>query len=93
MRNFTQAAKTAKKSSASVASLRGTPEEAENKSGKPFFVCEYAHAMGNGPGNLREYWDAIEAHSRLLGGCVWEWVDHGIRRFTPEAPTRPRKLS
>lgn len=46
---------------------------------RPFFMCEYAHAMGNGPGNLREYWDAVYAHKRLLGGCVWEWADHGIR--------------
>ena len=46
---------------------------------RPFFMCEYAHAMGNGPGNLKEYWDAIYAHDRLIGGCVWEWADHGIR--------------
>ena len=49
---------------------------------RPFFMCEYAHAMGLGPGNLKEYWDAIRAHRRLLGGCIWEWVDHGIRRHT-----------
>lgn len=49
---------------------------------RPFFMCEYAHAMGNGPGNLKEYWDAIYASPRLIGGCVWEWVDHGIRRVT-----------
>jgi len=49
---------------------------------RPFFMCEYAHAMGNGPGNLQEYWDAIYTYDRLLGGCVWEWVDHGIRRQT-----------
>ena len=49
---------------------------------RPFFMCEYAHAMGNGPGNLREYWDTIAAHDRLLGGCVWEWVDHSIRQHT-----------
>ncbi|MCX7806828.1 MAG: DUF4981 domain-containing protein, partial [Planctomycetota bacterium] len=47
-------------------------------------MCEYAHAMGNGPGNLKEYWDAIWAHPRLMGGCVWEWCDHGIRQRTPE---------
>jgi beta-galactosidase/beta-glucuronidase len=45
---------------------------------RPYFMCEYAHAMGNGPGNLQEYWDLIDAHPSLLGGCVWEWVDHGI---------------
>lgn len=55
---------------------------------RPFFMCEYAHAMGNGPGNLKEYWDAIERHPRLLGGCVWEWADHGIRQRTPTGEER-----
>ena len=49
---------------------------------RPFFLCEYAHAMGNGPGSLKEYWEAIYKYPRLLGGCVWEWSDHGIRQFT-----------
>ena len=49
---------------------------------RPFFMCEYAHAMGNGPGNLKEYWDAIYEHPRLIGGCIWEWVDHSVRRHT-----------
>jgi len=57
-------------------------EEGRKKDPRPFFMCEYAHAMGNGPGNLKEYWDAIRAHPRLMGGCVWEWCDHGIRRRT-----------
>jgi beta-galactosidase/beta-glucuronidase len=51
---------------------------------RPFFLCEYAHAMGNGPGNLKEYWDAIWKYPRLIGGCVWEWADHGIRRKLPD---------
>lgn len=51
---------------------------------RPFFMCEYAHAMGNGPGNLKEYWETIRQYPRLIGGCVWEWADHGIRRRTPE---------
>lgn len=47
--------------------------------GKPFFICEYAHAMGNAVGNLEEYWDYIENHSvRLIGGCIWDWVDQGL---------------
>jgi len=50
---------------------------------RPFFMCEYAHAMGNGPGNLKEYWEAIRAYPRLMGGCVWEWVDHSVRQVTP----------
>ncbi len=46
---------------------------------KPFFLCEYAHAMGNAVGNLEEYWDYIENHSeRMIGGCIWDWVDQGI---------------
>ena len=57
-------------------------QEGLKKDPRPFFMCEYAHAMGNGPGNLKEYWDVIRAHPRLMGGCVWEWCDHGIRRRT-----------
>ncbi|HEU5382721.1 MAG TPA: glycoside hydrolase family 2 TIM barrel-domain containing protein [Ktedonobacteraceae bacterium] len=49
---------------------------------KPHILCEYAHAMGNGPGGLSEYWDAIYQYPRLQGGCVWEWCDHGIRQRT-----------
>jgi beta-galactosidase/beta-glucuronidase len=51
---------------------------------RPFFMCEYAHAMGNGPGSLKEYWEAIRAYPRLAGGCVWEWADHSLRRRTSE---------
>ncbi|HUW12982.1 MAG TPA: glycoside hydrolase family 2 TIM barrel-domain containing protein [Anaerolineae bacterium] len=49
---------------------------------RPFIMCEYAHAMGNSPGNLKEYWDIIEAHPRLQGGFVWDWVDQGFRQVT-----------
>ena len=45
---------------------------------RPLFLCEYAHAMGNGPGGLKEYWDLAESDERFMGGCVWEWADHGI---------------
>ena len=51
---------------------------------KPYFLCEYAHAMGNGPGSLGDYWEAIEASPKNIGGCVWEWADHGLRQYTPE---------
>ena len=51
---------------------------------KPFICCEYAHAMGNGPGNLKEYWDTFYKHERLQGGFVWEWMDHGILRHTKD---------
>lgn len=48
----------------------------------PYFLCEYAHAMGLGPGSMQEYWDAIYASKRLIGGCVWEWCDHGMPMVT-----------
>ncbi len=41
--------------------------------------CEYAHAMGNGPGGLAEYVALFDAHPRCAGGFVWEWIDHGLR--------------
>ncbi len=44
----------------------------------PFFLCEYSHAMGNGPGDLEEYWDAIYANDEFFGGCVWEFIDHSV---------------
>jgi beta-galactosidase len=49
-----------------------------HRRGLPFVLCEYAHAMGNGPGGLRDYQELFEAHPRLAGGFVWEWIDHGI---------------
>ncbi len=45
---------------------------------KPFYLCEYAHAMGEGPGALEEYWKIIYAHDNLMGGCIWEWADHSV---------------
>ena len=45
---------------------------------KPFFLCEYSHAMGNGPGCLQDYWDLIYSYDNLMGGCVWEFTDHSV---------------
>jgi len=64
----------------SVASLL---KSGQTNSEKPFLMCEYGHAMGNAIGNLQEYWDVIENHPRLIGGCIWEWVDHGLQRPIP----------
>lgn len=58
--------------------------EGQRDVAKPFIMIEYAHAMGNGPGNFKEYWEAIRSHKRLIGGLVWEWSDHGIRRYTDD---------
>lgn len=45
---------------------------------RPYFLCEYAHAMGTGPGNIESYWDVIYAYDNLMGGCIWEMVDHAF---------------
>ncbi|HEX2926496.1 MAG TPA: glycoside hydrolase family 2 TIM barrel-domain containing protein [Ruminiclostridium sp.] len=45
---------------------------------KPLILCEYSHAMGNGPGDLEEYQDQIQRYDGFCGGFVWEWCDHAI---------------
>ncbi|MEV7975489.1 glycoside hydrolase family 2 TIM barrel-domain containing protein [Streptomyces sp. NPDC086519] len=45
----------------------------------PFILCEYGHAMGNGPGGLADYQRIFESYDRLQGGFIWEWIDHGIK--------------
>ncbi len=49
-----------------------------NSFDKPMFICEYAHAMGNAIGNLKEYWQSIESSSSTIGGAIWDWVDQAI---------------
>ena len=46
--------------------------------GKPYFICEYAHAMGQAVGNLKEYWDQIEGSTGIVGACIWDWVDQSV---------------
>lgn len=46
--------------------------------GKPFFQCEYAHAMGNGPGGLETYMQLFLSSDQFMGGCIWEWADHAV---------------
>ncbi|MEV7379176.1 glycoside hydrolase family 2 TIM barrel-domain containing protein [Streptomyces lydicus] len=60
------------------------PELDARRRGLPFVLCEYAHAMGNGPGGLGEYQRLFETYERCQGGFVWEWIDHGLRRQTAE---------
>ncbi|MBW3621987.1 MAG: DUF4981 domain-containing protein [Armatimonadetes bacterium] len=67
---------------ASVEKVRNEGQRTDDP--RPYFLCEYAHAMGNGPGSLKEYWEAFRSSPRNLGGCVWEWADHGIRQATPD---------
>lgn len=45
---------------------------------KPFVICEFVHSMGNGPGDIEEYYERIYSHPRMCGGFAWEWCDHAI---------------
>lgn len=51
---------------------------------KPLILVEYCHAMGNGPGDLEDYWSTILDEPRICGGFVWEWCDHAVRSGTTE---------
>lgn len=63
----------------STAPLLGcTSAEAARQRTRPFLLCEYAHAMGNGPGGLQQYAELVDRYERLHGGFIWEWRDHGI---------------
>lgn len=51
------------------------------KQSRPFILCEYAHAMGNSVGALKDYWDVFESESQAQGGCIWDWVDQSFREI------------
>jgi beta-galactosidase len=53
-------------------------DDNERRRDLPFILCEYAHAMGNGPGGLLEYRELFERYPNCQGGFVWEWIDHGL---------------
>lgn len=61
-----------------------TAAESARQRSKPYLHCEYAHAMGNGPGGLDVYEELVDRYPRLHGGFVWEWRDHGIRTTTED---------
>jgi beta-galactosidase len=50
----------------------------EKKDTRPLFLCEYSHAMGNGPADLYDYTELFFKYDNFMGGCVWEWCDHAI---------------
>ncbi|GAA4713644.1 beta-galactosidase [Promicromonospora umidemergens] len=56
------------------------PDVDARRRAMPFVLCEYAHAMGNGPGGLADYDAIFDRYPRLLGGFIWEWIDHGLTR-------------
>lgn len=58
--------------------ISATSSNSSGYSSKPYFICEYAHSMGQATGNLQEYWDIIESSTGIIGGCIWDWVDQGL---------------
>lgn len=48
---------------------------------RPIFFCEYAHAMGNSAGNIKEFWDLFRKTPRVIGGCIWEFKDQGLLKY------------
>ena len=50
----------------------------DKKEKRPFILCEYCHAMGNGPGDLEDYHKVIYSSERFCGGFIWEWCDHSV---------------
>ena len=72
-----------------VSNMYPTPDDLEKRGQetndpRPYFMCEYTHAMGNGCGSLQDYWDIIYRYPRIAGGCIWQWVDHGLRQYTDD---------
>ncbi|MGM0126359.1 evolved beta-galactosidase subunit alpha [Enterococcus sp. AZ194] len=59
-------------------------KRAETNPSVPHILCEFAHAMGNGPGSLKEYWETVETYPSIQGGFVWEWIDHGLRQMNED---------
>ncbi|WYZ41220.1 hypothetical protein EsH8_V_000115 [Colletotrichum jinshuiense] len=59
-------------------------QASERNWSKPLVLCEYIHAMGNGPGGIKEYVEAFYRYPRLMGGFVWEWANHGLRTKNEE---------
>ena len=74
-----------------IGDKEGTSSKSNGYNGKPYFICEYAHAMGQAIGNLKEYWDVIESSTGIIGGCIWDWVDQSI--YDPEKLVKGQKKS
>ena len=65
-------------------SLETLQEYVDSNPDKPYLMCEYSHAMGNGPGDLEDYWQFIQKHELMSGGFVWEWCDHAVYKGKAE---------
>lgn len=61
-------------------------ELAEMDDPRPIYLCEYSHAMGNGPGDVAQYMEIFRSYPKAIGGCIWEWADHvaiedGVQKY------------
>jgi beta-galactosidase len=54
---------------------------------RPYIMCEYSHAMGNGNGNFQAYWDIIRSSKHMQGGFIWDWVDQGLKAKNADGKT------
>ena len=70
---------------AGIGDVNARADRADNM---PYMQCEYAHAMGNAVGNLREYWESYRSRSNILGGFIWDWADQAIATPIPSSATR-----
>ncbi|MCQ2389072.1 MAG: DUF4981 domain-containing protein [Kiritimatiellae bacterium] len=70
-----------------------TGSHTRHSDGKAFFMCEYAHAMGNAIGNFQEYWDAFYSSDSLAGGCIWDWVDQTVVKKTDLFDKKGKRIS
>ena len=66
-----------------------------NNIDQPVYLCEYAHALGNSPGDVYRYNEVFDQYPKLIGGCVWEWADHvvtidGVEKYGGDFPGEPR---
>lgn len=61
--------------------------DAKKDLGRPYIMCEYAHAMGNSMGNFQDYWDLMRSSKNMQGGFIWEWYNHGFK--TKDEQGRP----
>ena len=62
-------------------SINSMIADAKRDLGRPYIMCEYAHAMGNSMGNMQEYWDIMRSSKNMQGGFIWEWYNHGYPEF------------
>ena len=62
-----------------------------HSAGKAFWMCEYAHAMGNSMGNFQEYWDVFYRYDSLTGGCIWDWIDQAVWKYTDRVGSDGRR--